>query len=46
MLPLLFFVLPTFHGVVALQVQLSNGRFSEVLDLLSSRREGVAWPSC
>lgn len=39
--PLLLFILPTFHAVVALQAQLRAGRFRAVLDLLTGSREGV-----
>lgn len=40
--PLLLFILPTFHAVVSLQVQLRAGRFGAVLDVLTDCREGVA----
>jgi hypothetical protein len=40
-LPLLLFVLPTFHAVAALQAELRAGRFCAVLDLLSGSREAV-----
>jgi len=40
--PLLLFMLPTFHAVVALQTQLRAGRFRAVLELLTGSRESVA----
>jgi hypothetical protein len=40
-LPLLLFIIPTFHTIVQLQRELAQGRYSMVLDLLSRRPESV-----
>jgi hypothetical protein len=40
--PLLLFVLPTFHAVIALQAQLRTGRFRAVFELLTGSPEGLA----
>jgi hypothetical protein len=41
-IPLLLFILPTFHAVVVLQEQLRAGRFRGVFQLLTGRPESLA----
>jgi hypothetical protein len=41
-LPLLLFIVPTFHAVVALQAELRAGRFRGVRELLTCSAQGLA----